>query len=207
MSKDDEIRAGAAILKDLSLFNKAAIFFEEQIDPVIRTAVTEFLTAWIEKHGWRGEPDVSDKIYDMWVCPTEWETEDGHFAKFKFGYKANVETNSYVIADLFGVGQSSFGFRFEVEYTRFQGKNAWKTYAKTLSEDFQSLDEFDWVHEGNGVFFLPVILPASMLVSAWENEDWDKALVPLGQALDALVASKPIFDNIIAKAKPKPEQE
>ena len=207
MSKDDEIRAGAAILKDLGLFNKAAIFLEEKLDPVVRTAVTEFMTAWIEKHGWRGEPDVSDDIDDMWICPAEWETGDGSFAKFKFNYKANVETTSFIIADLFGVGQSNFGFRFEAEYASLQGRNAWKSYAKTLSEPFQSLDKLGWVHEGNGVFFLSVILPASTLVTAWENDDWDEALVPLGQALDALVASKPIFDNIIAKAKPKPEQE
>ncbi len=206
MAKDDEIRAGAVILKDLALFNKAAIFFEEQIDPAIRMAITECVTAWIEEHGWKGEPDVSDDFIDMWLNPASWEeNEDEPLAKFKFGYRANVETTSYQIADLFGVGQSDFGFRFEAEHGKLQGKTAWNTYAKTLGDRVQQLHALGWLHEGKGVFFRPATLPASLLVTAWENEDWTETLVPLKQALEALVAAQSVFDTILNEAKPTKE--
>lgn len=206
MAKEDEIQAGAAILKDLCLFNKASVFLDEQIDPAIRTAVKEFVTTWIEKHDWRGEPDVSDDFCDMWLYPASWEeTEDEPLATFTFGYSAGIDTNSYQIADLFGVGETNFGFRFEAEHGRLQGKTAWNTYAKKLGDQIQQLDALGWLHEGKGVFFRNVILPASCLVTAWENEDWAEALVPLEHALKALVAAQPIFDVILDGAKPTKE--
>jgi hypothetical protein len=62
-----------------------------------------------------------------------------------------------------------------------------------------------WTSLGKGVFFRPMKLRAELLANAWESEDWSKALDPLEQALDGLVADKNVFDKIILAAEPKTE--
>lgn len=212
MADADDRKAGAIILKDIALFNKAAVFFETQIDPLIRNEIEQVVADWLEAHGWSGESDVtnSEGFDDLWVAPSHWLAErDDWYAWFSFGSRADIDSSSYVIADLFGAGESEWGFRFKVGHGWFGGKTAWNAYAKGLGDLGQKLSERGWKHEGKGVFFRPVRLPAELLAPSWENEDWAEALAPLEKALDALVADVAIFDAIIdgAKAKTKAKEE
>src|SRR6218665_2397787 len=201
MANDDIIRAGAVILKDLSLFNRAGIFFEEQIEPLIRTEVGDLAGKWIREKFWKGETDVSDSFTDMWVCPAAWEeNEDEPYARFYLGYRDAEATNSYEIADLFGAGQTDFGFRFTPDYSWFGGKSAWNPFAKTMSEQAEKIARAGWINEGKGIFFRPVSLVAANMVEAWENEDWSEALAPLGAALDSLEADQALFDTVLRQA-------
>lgn len=204
MADDDIIRAGAIILKDLALFNQTAVFFEGQVDPVIRNAVGELVQVWIRVMNWKGETDVSDEFEALWICPSNWEEdEDKPFAKFRFGYEDGVDTNSYEIADLFGVGESKFGFRFQPEYSWFGGKSAWNTAAKTMTDQIQKISNTGWIYEEKGVFFLPAVMDSTFLVTAWENEDWSDALSPLTEALNKIAEDMKLFETIIRKAMPK----
>ncbi|MBY6266652.1 hypothetical protein EI613_32940 (plasmid) [Azospirillum sp. 412522] len=204
----DDCKAGAIILKDLALFNRAAIFFETQIEPLIRTEIGQVVSSWLEAHNWSGESDVSEQLEDLWVAPRHWMApeENESYAWFQFRYRANSDTSSYEIADLFGSGQADWGLRFEVGHGWFGGKTAWNAYAKGLVELGHQLNGRGWVHEGKGVFFRPVVLPADKLASAWENEDWVEALAPLRRALDTLVDDLQIFDVIVNGAKVKAEK-
>lgn len=200
MAETEELKAGSIILKDLGLFNRAAVFLETQIDPEIRAAIKETVDSWLEAKGWTGESDVSEEFYDLWVAPPHWATsEDDRLAKFNFGDSG--ESNSYGIADLFGVGQTNWGFRFEVNHGLHGGKAAWNTYAKGIYALSQRLSEQGWVDESKGSFFWPVVLRADLLAAAWENGDWAEALAPLTQGMDALETSLPIFDAILDGAK------
>ncbi|WP_431858660.1 hypothetical protein [Azospirillum sp.] len=204
----DDCKAGAIILNDLALFNRAVVFFEDQIDPLIRTEIGQVVSSWLEARNWSGKADVSGQFDDLWVAPRQWKApeEDKWYAWFGFGRRANWEGHSFEIADLFGAGQADWGFRFLVEHAWFGGKTGWNAYAKGLVELGQQLDGRGWVHEGKGVFFRPVVLPADKLASAWENEDWVEALAPLKRALDTLVDDLPIFDAIVNGAKIKAEK-
>ncbi len=142
----------------------------------------------------------------MWVAPLAWQAEkDDWIAWFSFAQRG--ESSSYVAADVFGLGQTNYGFFFRVAHGWFGGKLQWNTLAKTLESEAGKLAELGWLHQGKGVFFLAVSLHADLLPSAWELEDWNNALAPLSHALDVLAASQPIFDSIIARAKRPPTVE
>lgn len=204
MANDDIIRAGAVILKDLSLFNQAVIFLEEQIDPAIRSAISEMANEWIKQKNWKGEADVSETVTDMWLCPSDWaENEEEPLGRFRFGYQNEKATNSYEIADLFNLGQTNFGFRFMPGYGWFGGKGPWAAFMKTISDQTEKISQAGWVHEGKGIFFRSVSLAADCRVSAWENEDWSEALAPLAEAFNKLEADQSLFGSILNKAKLK----
>src|SRR4051794_12000289 len=82
-----------------------------------------------------------------WPWPPDPHSVD---ALFQFGWRANSDSLSYEIADLFGAGQADCGFRFEVGHASFGGKTAWNTFAKGLVELGQQLGGRGWVHEGRG---------------------------------------------------------
>jgi hypothetical protein len=204
MADNDTIRAGAIILKDLSLFNEAVTFFEQQVDPVIRNALGQSLREWTDDNQWKGAWDVSNYLTDMWVCPADWhENEDEPFARFRFGYRDASATDAYEIADLFGLGQTDFGFRFAPEHSWFGGKSGWNAFAKTIGDLSENIAGAGWINEGKGSFFYRVALAADSRVSAWENEDWSEALAPFTAALNKLKADKKFFDRILYRAKPK----
>jgi len=207
MADADDRKAGAIILRDLALFNRAAVFFETQIDPLIRAEIESIVSAWLEAHNWTGKTDMSEQLDALWVAPRQWMApEDDWYAWFEFGRRANLNSDSYEIADLFGAGQADWRFRFKAGHALFGGKKAWNDYAKGPVELGQQLDGRGWVHEGRGVFFRSVVLPADKLASAWENEDWVEVLMPLERALDALMDDLPIFDTIVESAKTKSEE-
>lgn len=200
--------AGAIILKDLALFDKAAVYFETEIDPLVRSELGDVVAKWLETNSWEGEPDASDDFGDIWVAPSEWSVEASNADYVaKFWLEAYSDVKSYDIANMFGVGQTKYGFWFTIENYDFAGgsKRAWNSYVGTLSELAQKLGKLGWTHEGKGTFFLPVTLPADRLADAWDSEDWSEALAPLVVALDALKDAMPVFNTIIAGAKQKSE--
>jgi hypothetical protein len=202
MADSDDRKAGTIILRDLALFNKSAVFFETQIDPFISNKIGQAASSWLETRDWLGETDVAAEPRGLWVAPRRWaDGKDDCVAWFMLSRRANSAGSSYRVADLFGVGQAEFGFRFKVEQNAFGGARAWKAYAEGLSGLRERLAGRGWVPEGNDAFFRPVILPADKLAAAWEGDDWEEALAPLVEALDGLERDASIFDAIIDGAR------
>lgn len=206
MSADDEIRAGALILKDLDLFNRATVLFESKVDQTMRQAVTALAKRWLAEHNWTGETNVSEAFENLWVCPRSWAEKDAKqpLARFWFAYQKGIESCSFEIADMFGVGGngSCFGFRFEPTYSLFGHKRGWAERVTELGEPAKKLEMAGWNDEGKGVFFRPVEFPAERLISSWEaTDDWTEALEPLEQALDSLKVDQDHFNKILSKAR------
>jgi len=203
MSDADERTAASIILKDLALFNKAAILFDK-MEPAIRTVVSDLARDWLEKCGWKGKVDFGD--FSFWVCPSKWKEENAEpIARFVFTRRPNVESLSYNLADMCGIGQADFGFQFVVTWSSLGGSAGRAAFAKSTGELADELLKNGWINAGRLVFFRPIKLPAELLADAWESEDWTKFLAPLERALDALVADQDVFDRIIMAAKPKTE--
>ena len=204
MAEDEFTRAGTVILRDLELFNQATVFFEEHVDPAIRSTVSDLVKGWMQTATWQGHADASEWLSEIQLWPAAWrEGEDQPFARFNFDYQDGDATESFQVADLFGVGQTKFGFRFLPEHSWYGGKSAWNVFAKTLAPQIEPLAKAGWLHEGKGVLFRPVALSTDYLVSAWENKDWSHALAPLTAALEALERDQSLFDAIIYRAKPR----
>ena len=205
MLGDELTEAGKTILSQFTLFNKAVIFYETQISPVISTAIDTHVSTWLEENDWKGETDVSDTLEDLWTCPANWleNDEDEPFARFKLELRDEEGTDSYEIADLFRVGQSEFGFRFHPEHSWFGGKSQWNQTVKGMGDLIGSITENGWINEGKGILFRPIPMSADVLVEAWENEDWEIALSPITYVLDSIRTDIRMFDRMILKANPK----
>lgn len=216
MAATEDHQAGTIILNDLALFNKAYVYYVTQIDSLIRTEVGRAVETWLEQNeDWTGGTDASESFEYVWVAPLEWcasteqdqedkKEEPDAFAWVRFGPRS--ESDSYEVADLFGVGTTDYGFHFEVEKSSFGGIARWNAYAKTLAKLGEELRAKKWTYQGKGSFFQPVRLAADRLADAWNNEDWSEAMVPLLDALDALKKDKGSLDTftaIIAGAKEK----
>ncbi|BBF68822.1 hypothetical protein [Sphingomonas bisphenolicum] len=205
MADDDFIRAGAIILRDLAVLNRATIFYEEQVVPIITNAVETLIREWVEEKLWKGEIDAPDTFTTIWVCPGAWQndSEEEPLARFTLGHRNEEATSSYEIADLLNLGQTDFGFWFEPEYSWFGGKSTWNAFSKTIADIAEELGKKGWINEGKGIFFRPIALAADLRVSAWENEDWSEVLAPLRNALDELEADQSTFDKILMRGNPK----
>lgn len=202
MSDADERQAAAIILNDLALFNKAAVFFEERVAPRIYEEIAGFVKEWSEAQGWKCADEVTNDLTDVWVHPPEWE-EDKEAPLAWFTLERQQDTgNSYQLADMVGVGQTRYGFRFKPDHSWFGGRVAWKNIVKDHSDLLLNLRELGWEHEGNGgYFFLPVELPAEQLAAAWETQNWTEAFAPLEQALGQLLTDQVHFKKFLWKAK------
>ncbi|MFZ5760876.1 MAG: hypothetical protein ACOY32_14765 [Thermodesulfobacteriota bacterium] len=80
-------------------------------------------------------------------------------------------------------------------------KKDWKKACESLSEeDKQRLksDGFDFL-TGSCYWFLPVVFDSVALAKAYEEENYDEAMVPLTRALDKIDNSIAIFEKILKK--------
>jgi hypothetical protein len=206
VDSEDTIRAGAIILKDLRLFNETVIFFERKIEPRIRHEIESLVNKWAENATWKFWGDLQD--VGLFVAPPDWFGDAGCcLAQFAFGPRSQEERASYYVAEIFGEGETDWGFWFYVEPRHFEGKKKWNAFAKTLNQEIDELGKIGWIHMGCGEFFLPSPLSSASLPSAWENEDWEESLSPIKTSMDALVSAKTIFDGLIDKAKSKAKSE
>ncbi|KJS34408.1 MAG: hypothetical protein VR70_17715 [Rhodospirillaceae bacterium BRH_c57] len=101
------------------------------------------------------------------------------------------------------MGQTEYGLRFLVDHGRFGGKSAWNAFSKTIGDIGQLLGERGRAHEGKGIYFRPLVLPAPLMADAWANEDWSAALEPLTQALDKLAEDAAVFKDLVDRATPR----
>jgi hypothetical protein len=204
VTDSERLKAGAVILRDIELFNRAVVFMNEEILPVVHAEVEDAIKAWTEDRGWSGGGYGDVDFESLWVAPRHWQIEgDMYSAWFELRRREGHVSDSYQIADMFGVGQTQFGFRFRVDHGRFGGKIVWNAFSRGIGDIAQHLAERGWTHEGKGVFFRPLVLPAALMLEAWESEDWAVALGPLDSGLNALADDGPIFDDLIARAGPR----
>jgi hypothetical protein len=163
-------------------------------------AVAQLVREWLLKYNWEGEPNFDELSF--WIHPSNWQQEAGEpLARFYFCTRPGTETKSYRIADLCGVGETDWGFKFEVTHSWFGGRSSWATMFKGMAGLADELVKKGWINVGKGVFFRPVKLPPDLLAGAWESEDWSALLSPLKRAFDALMADQAAFDEIIMAAK------
>ena len=218
----DKKEAGRVILKNLAMFNEAAVLFENEIQLEIQKEFTEIISRWIEKNNeWEITNEENEFIWDItkpssWLSfiPSKWvgstatiKRNPYETAWFYFGWLDNVESPiNYALTDFCGISSARMGFGFNMNPTVFGGVKKWNnSFGQHSHEYIEKLKEFGFFFE-NGwrnttTFNLPVKLDLEKLVVAWETDDYEEAFKPLIEALDNLEKSWSIFDELINKVK------
>jgi hypothetical protein len=210
MQDAKDLSAGAVILRDLALFDSAAVYYERIIEPRILEEVTGLIFGWAATVGW-GHGAESDDFGGLWIAPPTWQTGIATAGVANGGWRAWFELThhpdsyddaavpSYGLTDLCGIGQAQYGLMLVIDQSSFKD---WSTYVKrsTVHDIGRQLRDHGWMSLGKGAFFLPVKLPAERLATAWESEDWSDVLKPLKQALDRVNADFRLFDALLRGA-------
>jgi len=208
----DKKEAGRIILKNLAMFNEAAVFFEYEIQSEIQDEFTKIISKWIEQNNqWEIANEENEFIWEItdsssWLSftPSKWNYET---AWFYFGWLDKVESPiNYALTDLCGISSTRMGFCFNINQVAFGGVKKWNSSLGQHSNEYiEKLKEFGFIFEkGLGsinTFKLPVKFDLEKLVVAWETDDYEEAFKPLIEALDNLKKSWTIFDELINKVK------
>lgn len=204
----DTRKAGTLILENLAMFNEAVVLYENVIHVEILEELDNVIQHWAKESTWESQTIWhTDMGSPVWVAPSGWnasgENNEGSAkAWFALWYLDEDATNSYIAADLCGVGQAEMGFWFEAHHPTFGGKTLWNAFAKTIPNDMaKKIAEFGFTDQGKGTYFLPVKLQHKEMASAWDNEDYAECFKPIVSALETLKSSQSVFDDLLAKAK------
>jgi len=203
----DTRKAGTMILENLAMFNEAVVLYEKNVHIEIMEELDNTIIRWAEKEGWKGESDwQTDLDYETWIAPAEWnfgkEIEEDFKAWFTLAHLDEDATDSYIIADFCGVGETEIGFWFRVKHQFFGGKTQWNAFAKSISPEIaKQISLLGFLDQGKGSYFLPLHLQYKELASAWDNEDYANVFSPVTTALDTLKRSKSVFEELLTCAE------
>ena len=133
------------MIRDLETFNKAAVFLGEEIEPRIRNEVRSVISRWASGSGWECDFD-SDGIAEAWTAPPQWigsRADNDRYAWFSFDRRSG-SSSSYELADMLGVGETEFGFWFEIATGWFAGRgaSAWEAELRKFPEFMPQLKQF-----------------------------------------------------------------
>lgn len=202
---NEERQAGTLLLSQFKMFNEAAVFFEQQIDPAIWKGIDLCAAAFIKTHGWEGETDIAESG-TFWFAPKAWMA-DAEYKYFYESFSTSNDDTDYELALLTGCGtrQAQFGFRFLPSKAIFGPDKKLKAIASTIDQASRiALSKLKFQDLGKGAFFLPVTLNLALLAECWqENGEFPpdhELFAPLRNALEALEKAVPIFDAIFAAA-------
>lgn len=203
---EDVRQAGAAILQDLELWNRSAIFLKQEIEAVAIKHCEEALVAWCKRHDWIKDGHALGNLEENWFCPRAWQRKNDYwYGYFHFCRSPGHSSNSYALADLVGVGQAKFGFYFSPGYAVFGGRKAWLAYVGSYPMVIDRIAERGWHSLGEGEFFLAGELTLEMLQKAWDTGNWACLTGPLLDKMDKLLEDSPLFDELFAGALSKAE--
>lgn len=201
---NEERKAGTLLLSQFTLFNEAAVFFKQQIDPAIWKGIDLCASEFIKKKRWNGIADYARSGF-FWLAPDQWKINDTDYKYFYESFFVRSDKNDYELALLTGssTGQGQFGFRFLPSKTFFGSDKNLKGIASNIDQASRiALSKFQDL--GKGAFFLPVTLDLALMAACWQkNGEFPpehELFAPLRSALETLEEAVQIFNTIFATA-------
>lgn len=207
MNESSEDRLVAELMiRDLEIFNKAAVFMEEEIEPRVRNEVRSIIGRWASGNGWECDFE-SEGIAEAWTAPPHWigsRADNDWYAWFSFD-RRSVSSSSYELADMLGVGETEFGFWFNIGMKWFAGRGAaaWEAELRNFPELMPQLKRRGFQLQPRGRFFRPVVVASEEVAEAWSTDDFSVALEPIRDALDGLKLVVPLLDEVFSAAREK----
>jgi hypothetical protein len=194
----DSRDAGALILRNLKIFNDAAVFVETNMQPEIFGHINDAIKAFSETNGWTGSYSYLDG--DCWTAPKNWTlTNESNAAWFWFCTEDDDGPDEgFDISDICGLTSNCTGFRFNI-YTSVTGR---KRKTAALTQEFHKevspkMGKIGFRPLSASSYFLPVTLDAEQLATAWKSSDYSAALKPIIDGLDRLKMAAQILSPLV----------
>ena len=209
----------ALIVHHIGDLDAASKRLEYVIQPMVAEKINDTVEKWLVAQGWSGKSKWFPEG-EVLMTPPQWRgagaaasTDDDlaffHlYAAYGDGFAKEKGFDYFWSTRLCKQGEGALGFRFE----RGKGLEIKKKLWKHLSAEHANKGSaralgFDY-EEGDGTFFKPLVIDKEALAKAIEEDDFDEALTPLIDALNALREAVSVFQPLIntAKARERPNK-
>ena len=191
-------KAGTMILENLEMFNEAVMLYETKIHTEVGGELDIVIENWAQIEEWEAKSALGDEDDDncTTVNPSGWNNS---FFELSFLEEGEYDDSSFLIADFCGVGKNKYVFRFKVKYRDFGGKTIWNRMFRNVPRNItQKISNCGFSDKnGNGDYYLPVIIDCKKLAIAWNEEDYGYVFEPITVVLDRLKNSKTHFDDLL----------
>jgi hypothetical protein len=199
----------ALIIRNLSDFDAAAIRLGYEIQSKVGKAIDDLAESWAKRHSWEGKFDFD--LNELAIAPPEWKWSNpeerlGYFAiEPGVGDDWDDDTQDtcvdyFWLTRLCRAGRGMLGFRWYYGADVIGAtKPKWKKFVQGQIQRIEKNTSF--TYEETGRFFRPFRIDVEKLAAAFEEDDIDKALGPLREALDALPDAAQEFSLVLENAK------
>ena len=178
------------------------------IEEELFAAMAEMAEDWAEKASWAGDCSYHRgggwDGWDFWIAPSEWRTRGPpeHSDEFDAWFALDVGAGDteeglegedwFYVTRLCGIGFGKVGLRFVPDGVA--KRRQWK---QSFGHVGQMVAGTPFEADARPSLFLPIKLNQLALVEALKDEDLAAALDPFKETLNALLAAKSAFDQVV----------
>lgn len=201
---EEERKAGAMLLSQLSMFNQAAVVFETVVAPAFWKGFDQCVTQFIQSNAFLGKSDIEAKDV-LWIAPASWCIGEDHYKCWFENHQTPCKENDYLLAVLTrcATETTAFGFRLAINSSAYGGVRNLKNYAQEERSRAarDKLAAFGFEDQGKGNFFIPLFINIAQLSECWLEYGAfpveHPVFEPLNTVLETLRSAMPLIDQIL----------
>jgi hypothetical protein len=200
VSEKEPKQAGALAIRHIAVLEQANNVLLE-LTELVWKAINDVCHDVVHRKAWDGKFESTEQ---QWFAPTDWRSTTTGTPERTATIVVDCygDSDTYWLTALCGVGEDRVGFWWRFQYQYLTGKVAWKKFAVDANRHHSLREKFGFEYVSDaGEWFLPFKLDEKLLATAYETEDWTKALKPVSDALEKVEAAMPTFTAIIDEAK------
>lgn len=196
-----DLSAGAVIVRHIEELEAAVRYARGPMAKALGHAVAELLEEQKLALGWTGEIP-SDLNEHIWLAPSEWrtpnDTENNYdlFIEFDETTCLDGEETETWIGSFGGFAGASVRL---VLSTNALGARNWKALLRSEVALIDQLLECGFLCDAKkGELAALMTFNRDALAQAFADDDFDKALLPLAQAVERIVKARPLLDQLVS---------
>ena len=202
---EEERALSALIVRNIGEMEAAVRFADERIDTRLWQEIANFLEEKPDIPGCYSRADGEDK--EIYLSFDDWQTPDGDDEERDFWLsleeygESKKDCFSWLVKFL-GVSSvsSSVGLIFRINEDIIKRAKL-KRYLKDEAELVSSLEKAGFSYDGEGVFYIPVVLNADVISNAFQNDDFSTAFDNLYTAWQTVAAAEEPLQLLVNKIR------